>query len=70
MESLEINNKKLELLKRSTKLLELTKSDYKKYEKERKTLLGLTRNSSANYEEWENILKTFEDMVYLDKTKE
>ena len=70
MESLEINNKKLELLKRSNKLLEATKSDYKKYEKERKLLLELTRNNSINYEEWENTLKIFENMVYLDKTKE
>lgn len=70
MENLEINSKKLELLKRSNKLLEATKSDYKKYEKERKILLELTRNSLVNYEEWEHILKNFEYMVYLDKIKE
>ena len=70
MDSLEINSKKLELLKRSNKLLEATKSNYKKYEKERKILLELTRNNSVNFGEWENTLKVFEDMVYLDKTKE
>lgn len=67
MDSLEINSKKLELLNRSNKLLEATKSNYKKYEKERKILLELTRNNLINYEEWENILKSFEDMVYLDQ---
>lgn len=69
MENLEINSKKLELLKRCNKLLEATKSDYKKYEKERKLLLELTRNNSVDYKHWEHIIKSVEDMVYLDKTK-
>ena len=68
MDNLEINYRKLELLKRSNKLLEETKSDYKKYEKERKILLELTRNNLVNYEKWDHILKYLEDIVYLDKT--
>ncbi|MDO5555395.1 MAG: hypothetical protein Q4G09_01690 [Clostridia bacterium] len=66
MENLEINSRKLELLKRSNILLEETKSNYKKYYKERQILLELTRNKLVNYEQWEHILKYFEDIVELD----
>lgn len=63
MNDLEINPIKLDLLKRSNKLLEKTKKDYKKYEKERKMLLELTRNSSIDYDEWEQILVSIERLI-------
>lgn len=68
METLKINGKKLDLLKRSNHLLEETKSDYKKYEKERKILLELTRNPHVNYDHWDHIINCFESIVQLDKT--
>ena len=70
MENLEINNKKLELLRRSDILLEATKSEYKKYIKERKMLLELTQNPHVNYEQWEHILYYLESIVDLDKSLE
>lgn len=69
MEPLGINPRKLNLLKRSNNLLEKTKKDYKKYEKERKTLLELTRNESVDYDEWENILTSIEILVSHDENK-
>ena len=68
METLEINDRKLELLKRSNNLLEETKFEYKKYIKERKMLLELTQNPHVNYEEWEHIINYLEALVNLDKS--
>lgn len=67
MSELKIDSKKLELLKRSNKLLEMTKKNYKKYEKERKLILELTTSDSVNYEQWENILISIENLVYSTK---
>lgn len=63
MNSLEIDSKKLVLLKKSNELLEKTRENYKKYEKERKTLLELTRNESVDYDEWENTLISIENLI-------
>jgi nicotinic acid phosphoribosyltransferase len=67
MNNLEITNKKLELLKRTNKLLEETKLEFKKYEKERKLLLEFTQNSNPNTEQWEQILAYLESIINLDK---
>lgn len=67
MSELKINPKKLDLLKRSNELLEKTKKNYKKYEKERKLILELTTSDSVDYEKWENILISIENLV--DSTK-
>lgn len=69
MSSLEIDSKKLELLKRSNELLEKTKKEYKKYEVERKTLLRLTTNNSVEYDEWERILDSIESLISLNEDK-
>ena len=52
MNNLEITNKKLELLKRTNKLLEETRLEFRKYEKERKLLLEFTRDSNPNTEQY------------------
>ena len=67
MNNLEITNKKLELLKRTNKLLEETKIEFKKYEKEIKLLLEFTQNSNPNTEQWEHILVYLESIINLDK---
>lgn len=63
MDISKMDPKKLDLLKRSNNLLEKTKKEYMKYEKERKTLLDLTRNESVDYDEWENILTFIENLI-------
>lgn len=67
MSELKIDQKKLELLKRSNELLEMTKKNYKKYEKERKIILELTTSNSVDYEQWENILMSIENLVNSTK---
>lgn len=67
MNNLEITNKKLELLKRTNKLLEETRLEFRKYEKERKLLLEFTRDSNPNTEQWEQILAYLESIINLDK---
>ena len=67
MNNLEITNKKLELLKRTNKLLEETKLEFRKYEKERKLLLEFTRDSNPNTEQWEQTLAYLESIINLDK---
>lgn len=69
MYNLEIDPKKLNLLKRSNVLLEKTKKEYKKYEKERKILLELTSNIPVDCEDWENILNDIEKLVENKKDK-
>ena len=67
MNNLDITNKKLELLKRTNKLLEETKLEFRKYEKERKLLLEFTRDSNPNTEQWEQTLAYLESIINLDK---
>ena len=67
MNKFDITNKKLELLKRTNKLLEETKIEFRKYEKERKLLLEFTRDSNPNTEQWEQILAYLESIINLDK---
>lgn len=67
MNKFDITNKKLELLKRTNKLLEETKLEFRKYEKERKLLLKFTRDSNPNTEQWEQILAYLESIINLDK---
>ncbi len=66
MSNFEINARRLNLLKRSNELLDRTRTNYKKYEKERKLLLELTRCESVDYDEWENILKSIKELVNSD----
>lgn len=61
-----LNNKKLDLLKRSNNLLEKTKNNYKIYEKERKLLLEFTKNPKADYDCWEHLLNDLENIFNLD----
>ncbi len=70
MYNLEIDPKKLDLLKRSNKLLEKTKKDYKKYEKERKLLLELTTNIPIDLNKWEKTLNSIEELVKADEDEE
>ena len=63
MYNLSIDSQKLDLLKRSNELLEKTKKEYKKYEKERKILLELTTNIPEDYESWERTLNSIESLV-------
>ncbi len=63
MDTLKIDSRKLDLLKRSNDLLEKTKKNYKKFVKERKLLLELTTNKSTDYDEWENILRSIEYLI-------
>ena len=63
MNDFEIDTRRLNLLKRSNKLLEKTRTNYKKYENERKLLLKLTKCKSIDYDEWEKILKSIEKLV-------
>ncbi len=67
MNKFDITNKKLELLKRTNKLLEETKLEFRKYEKERKLLLEFTQHSNPNTEQWEQILAYLESIINLDK---
>lgn len=67
MNKFDITNKKLELLKRTNKLLEETKIEFRKYEKERKLLLKFTRDSNPNTEQWDQILAYLESIINLDK---
>ncbi len=63
MDILKMDSKRLDLLRKSNALLEKTKKEYKKYENERRILLELTRNESIDYDEWENILISIENLV-------
>ena len=64
---MDIEKVKLNLLKRSNLLLEKTKLNSEKYQKERKNLLDFTSRSTVDYVEWENILKYIETIVSLDE---
>lgn len=70
MDISKMDPKKLDLLKRSNNLLEKTKKEYMKYEKERKTLLDLTRNESVDYDEWKNILTSIENLINSNSDNE
>ena len=69
MYNLNIDSKKLELLKRSNNLLERTRKKYKKYESERKLLLELTTNMPEDYAKWEKILDSIETLVKSEEWK-
>ena len=62
-----IDAKKLDLLKRSNNLLEITKTDVKMYERERKLLFEFSINPNVNYEQWEYIVCMLENIIELDK---
>ncbi len=66
MNDFEIDTRRLNLLKKSNELLDKTRTNYKKYENERKFLLKLTRCKYIDYDEWENILKTIENFVNIN----
>lgn len=70
MNILEIDPKRLDLLKKSNELLERTKKEYKKYEKERKIILELTRSKSVDYDEWKNILTSIENLINSNSDNE
>lgn len=70
MNILEIDPKRLNLLKKSNQLLERTKKEYKKYEKERKIILELTRSKSVDYDEWKNILTSIENLINSNSDNE
>lgn len=70
MDILEIEPKRLDLLKKSNELLERTKKEYKKYEKERKIILEFTRNESVDYDEWQNILTSIENLINSNSDNE
>lgn len=70
MDILEIDPKRLDLLKKSNELLERTKKEYKKYEKERKIILELTRSKSVDYDEWKNILTSIENLINSNSDNE
>lgn len=61
-----LNNKRLNLLKRSNILLDKTKNNYKVYENERKILLKLSENPNVNYNYWENVINNLENIIDLD----
>lgn len=63
MSVLEFDSKKLELLKRTTLLLEKTKKNYKMYHEERKLLFKLTTDNSIDYKTWEKILDSLEILI-------
>lgn len=63
MDILKMDSKRLDLLRKSNALLEKTKKEYKKYGNERRILLELTRNESIDYDEWENILISIENLI-------
>lgn len=66
MDNFKIDSRRLTLLKRSNLILEKTKTNYKKYENERRIILELTESESTDYDEWENILKSIEELVNSD----
>lgn len=70
MDILKMDPKRLDLLRKSNALLEKTKKEYKKYEKERKILLELTRNESVDYDEWKNILTSIENLINSNSDNE
>lgn len=63
MSILDFDSKKLELLKRTTLLLEKTKKNYKMYQEERKLLFKLTTDNSIDYKTWEKILDSIELLI-------
>lgn len=67
MSNLAINSRKLDLLKRTNYLIEKTKKDYIKFEKERKLLLELSSNNNVNYDEWEKALISIEKLIDYNK---
>lgn len=70
MYNLDIDSSKLDLLKRSNDLLERTKKEYKKYEKERKLLLDLTTNIPEDCTKWKKILDSIESLVKSNESEE
>lgn len=65
MEKIEIDAKKLDLLKRSNDLLDKTRKNASKFSKERKILLDLTVDKNVNYDKWESILEEYEKTLIL-----
>ena len=58
-----IDSKRLNLLIKSHNLLEKTKKDFKKYEKERRQLYEFTVKENVNYKEWEDTLKSIDKSI-------
>ena len=67
MNNIEIDSKKLDLLKRTNYLLEETKTDHIIYKKERKLLLEFSKSSYANYNHWENVVNLLENIIDVNK---
>jgi hypothetical protein len=65
LEKIEIDAKKLDLLKRSNDLLDKTRKNASKFSKERKILLDLTVDKNVNYDKWESILEEYEKTLIL-----
>ena len=59
--------KDLDLLKKCNELLEITKCDSEKYEKERKLLFEITKNNNAEFELSFSIVNSIAAIVNLDK---
>jgi len=67
MENFEIDDARLNLLKRSTAVLEHTKLQFKEYQSARLVLLAFTQDSSPDYQLWENLIKVFENIISLEE---
>ena len=67
MENLEQNDLRMDLLKRSIRILEYTKIDFKEYHSARLILLAFTQDKSPNYELWEHLIRVFEDIISLEE---
>lgn len=59
--------KNLDLLKKCNELLEITKCDLEKYEKERKILFEITKNNNVDFELSLSIVNSIAAIINLDK---
>jgi len=70
MENFEFDETRLNLLNRSTAVLEHTKLKFKDYQSARLMLLAFTEDPSPDYQLWENLIKVFENIIALEEKLE
>ena len=67
MENLNNDEIRVNLLKRSTAVLEHTKLNFKDYQSARLILLAFTQDPSVDYQLWENLIRVFENIIALEE---
>ena len=67
MENFEIDERRMNFLKRSNAILEHTKINLKEYQSARLILFAFTNEASPDYQLWENLIRICENIIALEE---